>query len=149
MSTSSIPIGHPAVKAAELSKPGSVPERLACVLCYLMGPVGGLTVLISSSLRHIWIIRFHAFHSLLMCALFILGWAHLRFAEALLPWFTSAILREIRLVAVIGSVPVWILAMVASWKGWRYAPIPLLHELAIVAARHFDSDSPAAARRAV
>ena len=73
-----------------------------------------------------------------MSGLFVAGWSLLRIAEAFSPWFVSAVIREIRLVCALGSIPVWVLAMVCVCRDYRFVPIPILHEMAITWARHLE-----------
>lgn len=117
----------------------SVPAGLDSVLCYAFAPIAGIYVLLYSPLRHTWMVRFHACHSILMSSVFVAGWLVLDITEELLPWFVGGIVREVRVAAALGSIPVWILAMVAAYRRYRFAPIPWLHELAVKMARRIES----------
>lgn len=107
-------------------------------LSYALGPASALYFLLLSLHKHVWIVRFHAIHSLLLSSVFVAGWLTLTTAEALFPWFTATLVREFRIVAMIGAVPVWMMAMISALKGYRFAPIPIIHELAVKLARHPD-----------
>ena len=111
---------------------------LAGALCYALGPAGALYFLKFSSHRHVWSVRLHSCHSLLMSVLFLAGWIFLTAAEAALPWFTSALVREIRVCAMLGAIPVWLLAAIAAIRGDQFVAIPMLHELAVRLARHVE-----------
>lgn len=113
-------------------------EVIASVLCYAFGPLGGLWVLSSPASRFGWLARFHAVHSLLMSGVFIGGWSLLRGIEELFPWFLSTVMREIRVIAAYGSIPVWVAAMVCVWRNQRFSPVPVLHALAVKGARHLE-----------
>lgn len=114
------------------------PVALAGALCYALGPAGALYFLKFSPHRHIWPVRLHACHSLLMTGLFLAGWLFLTAAEAVLPWFTSVVVREIRVCAMLGAVPVWLLAAISAFRGYRFVAIPILHEMAVKLARHVE-----------
>ena len=114
----------------------SVPVSVSGAFCYALGPMSGLYFLLLSVHRHIWPVRFHAVHSLLLSGVFVAGWLTVTAAEAACPWFTASLVREFRIVAMIGAVPVWILAMYSALRGYRFSPIPLVHELAVKLARH-------------
>jgi uncharacterized membrane protein len=115
-----------------------VPNRPQIVLCYLLGPVGGWYFLSHSVYRNVWAVRFHACHSLLLSSVFISGWLLLSIAQALTPWFYSTVFREMRLVGMLGSCPVWVMAMIAAYRGDRFIAIPVIHELAVKFARHVE-----------
>lgn len=100
-----------------------------------MGPASALYFLLFSLHRHVWIVRFHAIHSLLLSSVFVAGWLTLTTAEALFPWFTGTLVREFRIIAMIGAVPVWMMAMISALKGYRFAPIPIIHELTVKLTR--------------
>jgi hypothetical protein len=46
-------------------------------------------------------------------------------------WFPSTLVREIRVCAVLGALPVWLLATISAFRGNRFAAIPVLRELAV------------------
>jgi uncharacterized membrane protein len=115
-----------------------VPNRLRSVLCYLLGPAGGWYFLSHSVYRNVWAVRFHACHSLLLSSVFICGWLLLSIAQTLTPWFISNLFREMRLIGMLGSLPVWVIAMIAAYRGDRFIAIPVIHELAVKFARHVE-----------
>ena len=115
-----------------------IPTRLQSVLCYLLGPIGGWHFLSHSVYRNVWAVRFHACHSLLLSSVFICGWLLLSIAQTLSPWFYSTLFREMRLVGMLGSCPVWVMAMIAAYRGERFIAIPVIHELAVKFARHVE-----------
>ena len=88
--------------------------------------------------RNIWMVRFHACHSLLLSSVFVAGWLLLSIAQVLTPWFYSTIFQEIRLVGMLGSCPVWVMAMIAAYRGDRFTAIPVIHELAVKFARRVE-----------
>jgi hypothetical protein len=55
--------------------------------------------------------------------------------NTVLPWFTSTLVREIRVCAMLGAFPVRLLASKSAIRGNRFAAIPMLHELAVKLAR--------------
>jgi uncharacterized membrane protein len=114
---------------------------LAGALCYALGPAGALYFLKYSSHRHTWSVRLHACHSLVMSGLFLTGCFFLMAAEAALPWFTSTLVREMRVCAMLGSIPVWLLASISAFRGYRFVAIPILHELAVKLARHLEHNA--------
>jgi hypothetical protein len=73
-----------------------------------------------------------------MSGLFLAGWFCLRSLESVLPWFLSALVRELRICAMLGSIPVWLLACYAAIRGYRFVPVPILHEWAVRLARHIE-----------
>jgi len=111
---------------------------LSSALCYALGPAGALYFLNFSPYRHIWSVRLHACHSLVMSGLFLTGSLLFAGAEAVFPWFLSALAREARVCAMLGAIPVWLLASIAAVRGSRFAAIPALHEMAVKLARHLE-----------
>lgn len=107
----------------------------ARVLCYALGPFSGPLVLHFSRYGNIWSVRFHAFHSILMTALWAGAWSALRLIEEISPWFLATFARQTRFVMNFGFLLVWALLLVTAYRGSRCAIVPFVHSLAVRLAR--------------
>jgi len=108
----------------------------ARVLCYVMGPLSGGLMLKLRDYGAIWSVRFHAFHSMLMGALWASSWLMLRLAEEIAPsWFAAAVVRELRSGMNFAFCLAWIVLLFSAYGGSRCAVVPWLHALAVRFAR--------------
>lgn len=126
-----------AIRKREASRWSDAEAR---VLCYLFGPVFSALMLFSRQ-GHVWPIRFHAVHSMLLTAAWGLAWGALRLVEEITPWFLGTLLRELRFAMNLGCLLVWICLLIAAYRGVRCAAVPYLHGLAVRLARRSEKRS--------
>src|SRR5579883_2415513 len=82
---------------------GRCSEAQARLLCYLLGPFSAGIFLHFPPYGNIWSIRFHAFHSALMTAVWGLAWGLLRLLEQVCPLFLRMLAgRTLQLMAARG-----------------------------------------------
>ncbi len=108
-----------------------LPDAVARLFCYLLGPVSASLVLLLPRYNIVWSLRFHAYHSLFLSMLWVAVWGALRAAEKLLPWFMAVLMREFRLILNLGFGLAWILLVITAYRGVRCAAVPFVHRLAI------------------
>ncbi len=114
-----------------------LPEAAGRVFCYIFGPLSAAVMLAWRQSSAVWSIRFHAFHSLLMTALWAAMWGALRGLEEVFPWFLSMSMRQIRFAMNLGFVLIWAFLLVTAYGGGRCATVPFVHSLAVRLARRF------------
>lgn len=110
-------------------------EAGARVLCYAGGAVSAALMLQLRQYGHVWSIRFHAFHSILITAAWAAIWGALRGIEAVSPWFLATVAREARFAANLAFVILWVYLLVAAYRGGREVISVSLHNLAVRLAR--------------
>ncbi|MBN9658988.1 MAG: hypothetical protein J0H49_12465 [Acidobacteria bacterium] len=110
-------------------------EAQVRVLCYLLGPLSGALLLHLRTYGAAWPVRFHAIHSILLTAVWGIGWGLLRFVEEITPWILSTFAREMRLAMNLGFIVAWICLLIAAYQGRRCAVVPFVHRMAARFAR--------------
>jgi uncharacterized membrane protein len=110
----------------------------ARVFCYLLGPFAGAVMLHWRNYGHIWAIRFHAFHSMILTVLWALLWGALRGIEAIAPWFLAMLARQLRFTMNLAFALAWALLMITAYRGSRLVVVPSLHALAVRLSRRFE-----------
>lgn len=108
----------------------SVSDAVSRAMCYLLGPFSGTLLLHVGHHSADLAVRFHAFHSMLMAAVWAAGWGALRLAEAIAPWFLGTVVKELRLAMNLTFVLAWICLVAAAYQGRRCAVLPWVHALA-------------------
>ncbi|HZT31928.1 MAG TPA: hypothetical protein VFA33_18710 [Bryobacteraceae bacterium] len=104
-------------------------------MCYLLGPFSAGIFLHFPPYGNIWSIRFHAFHSALMTAVWGLAWGLLRLLEQVCPLFLSMLARQLRFAMNVSFLLVWAALLITAYEGSRCAIIPYVHCLAVRLAR--------------
>ena len=99
------------------------------LLCYIL-PGSGALFLAFRPYADVFSIRFHAIHSLLVAAAWVLTWGALRLFEHISPWFLSVLAREARFVFNIWFLIFWAYLLPAAFYGGRSIDIPLVRWLA-------------------
>jgi uncharacterized membrane protein len=111
-------------------------DARARVLCYLLGALSGAFLLQFRNYSGAWSVRFHAFHSIFLTAVWGAGWAALRAIEGISPsWFLGALFHEIRFAFNLGFIVVWLCLLATAYRGIRCAVIPPVHSFAVRMAR--------------
>lgn len=101
------------------------------LLCYVLGPFGITLLLFFRRYGHVFSVRFHAFHSMLMTAVWAVGWGILRLVEHLSPWFTGMLAKEMRFAMSFGFLILWAWLLAAAFYGGPCIIIPFVHRLAV------------------
>ncbi len=117
---------------------GRFSDGEARLLCYLLGPVSAALMIHFNRYGAIWSIRFHAFHSMLMTALWAAAWGTLRLAEGISPWLLGTFARELRFAANVVFLFIWLGLLLTAYEGSRWAIVPPLHRLAVRLARRYE-----------
>lgn len=96
-----------------------VDENIACFLCYILGWISGLVVLLIEKKNAM--VRFHAMQSIIVFgSLSILG-----IVLSFQPFFGLPLMSLVHLAAVV----LWVILMVKAYRGENF-PLPLIEELA-------------------
>ncbi len=112
-----------------------VSDPVARALCYLLGPVSGAFFANVPTYNHIWSIRFHAIHSIVLSGASASLWLTLRGLAKISPWFLGTVLRELAFVTILASLLSWVALMATAYGGGRLVIVPFLHEMAVKLAR--------------
>jgi uncharacterized membrane protein len=105
------------------------------LLCYVLGPFAITLLLFFRRYGHVFSIRFHAFHSMLMTAVWAGSWGTLRLVEHIAPWFTGVLAKEMRFAMSLGFLILWVWLLAAAFYGGPCIIIPFVHRLAVRLAR--------------
>jgi len=105
------------------------------LLCYVLGPFAITLLLAFRRYGHVFSVRFHAFRSMLMTAVWAVGWGILRLVEQVSPWFTGIVAKEIRFGMSLGFLILWMWLLAAAFYGGPCIIIPFVHRLAVRLAR--------------
>jgi uncharacterized membrane protein len=113
--------------AAEITPGGT-----ARAACYLLGPLSGAFVLLHATVSSAWSVRFHAWNSILLGALWAAAWLATELLEVSAPsWFSGTLLGEIQFLLNVLFATVWLLQMLAAYTGDRFVPVPFLHQKSV------------------
>jgi uncharacterized membrane protein len=112
-----------------------ISESGARVLCYLLPPASGALLLTSTRFSAVWSIRFHAIHSMLLSAVWVLAWSSLRWIEEICPWFFGSLISELRFGMNLCCLSGWALLAATAYQGERCAIIPWVHCWAVKLSR--------------
>ncbi len=110
-------------------------DAQARVLCYMLGPLSGAFIAAFRQYGAVWSVRFHAFHSMLMTAVWAVAWGALRLIEAISPWFVSTLAREVRYTMNLGFLILWAVLLASAYEGTRCVIVPYVHMLSVRLAR--------------
>ena len=106
------------------------------LLCYVLGPFAITLLLLMRRYGHVFSVRFHAFHSMLMTAVWAVGWGILRLVEHVSPWFTGVLAKEMRFTMSLGFLILWAWLLASAFYGGPCIIIPFVHHLAVRLARN-------------
>lgn len=104
--------------------------QLVRVWCYLLGPFSAAFILKMRRYAGIPAVRYHAFHSLLVAAVWALVSVTLWAAESVSPWFLGTLLRETRLMFNLVFAGIWAGLVVAAYRGWNFTVLQSLENWA-------------------
>ena len=94
--------------------------QLVRAWCYLLGPVSAAFILKMRRYAGIPTVRFHAFHSMLVAAVWAMVSLTLWAAESVSPWFLGTLLRETRFMFNLVFAGIWGGLVIAAYRGWSF-----------------------------
>lgn len=111
------------IRLSNEEKGESLPENVACALCYFLGFLTGIFFLLWPAYSQNRRVRFHAFQSILFSAFYMLI---VFTVGVVLPWALSQILAP---VIQLGSLAIWLHIMWQLYKE-REVVLPVIGDLA-------------------
>ncbi|HVZ19521.1 MAG TPA: hypothetical protein VG871_00585 [Vicinamibacterales bacterium] len=116
----------------------SLSDGTARLLCYVCPPFAGALLLTSRHNGHLWSIRFHAVHSMLLAAMTAVAIGTLHVVEAVSPWFVRVLAKDVRWGADLAFAIAWGVLMWTAYDGTRCAVVPSVHMWAVKLARRYE-----------
>lgn len=105
------------------------------LLCYVLGPFSFALILAFRRYGHVFAVRFHAFHAMLMSGVWAGVYGGLRLIEHTSPWLLAMVAKHLRFAMNLWFLLLWIFLLVTAYKGSRFIVIPVIDRLAIRLAR--------------
>lgn len=117
----------------------AAPGGGARLACYLLGPLSGALILLGRRTSMLWSVRFHAWNSILLGALWAAAWLLAESLETVAPsWFSRTVASELQFLLNASFALVWGLQALSAYRGERFVPIPAVHDLASRLAHRSD-----------
>jgi uncharacterized membrane protein len=117
--------------AAQYAQPAAagMTDNVAGALCYVLGLITGIVVLVLAPYNQNKFVRFHAFQSILFHVAFIGIWILETILAMMMPWGLSMVMSMIGLLITLAALGGWILLIVKAYQGERFK-LPVIGDLA-------------------